>query len=130
MRNQQIQEHNLELLRSLTQEQYVKLLGSLAQKIHTNMLGAQLEKTHVEVSIIHPQYYPAQISDGQYLSLLQFALGNSQIKQQTIDVINNFCNEKANIDSVFESEQAKKLNEISPKINSNGLNFEAGYRNL
>ena len=80
------------------------------------MLGAKLEETHGEASIIHPEYYPAQISDGQYLSLLQFALGNSKIKQQTIDVIKNFCYEKANIDNVFESQQAKKLKEISPTI--------------
>lgn len=120
MRNQQyqalIQEQNEQFLDSLTQEQYVKLVGSLAQKIHTNMLGAKLEETHGEVSIIHPEYYPAQISDGQYLSLLQFALGNSGIKQQTVNVIKNFCEENANIDNVFELQQAKKLKEISPKI--------------
>lgn len=108
MRNQQYQ--------ALIQKQNKQLLGSLAQKIHTNMLGAQLEETHEEVSIIHPEYYPAQISDGQYLSLLQFASGNRQIKKQTIDVIKKFCEAKANIDSVFESEQAKKLKIISPTI--------------
>jgi hypothetical protein len=80
------------------------------------MLGDILKETHDEVSIINPNYLPAQMPDGQYLSLLQFALGNSQIKQQTVNVIKIFCEEKANIDSVFESEQAKKLKEISPTI--------------
>jgi hypothetical protein len=120
MRNQpnqaSIQEQNEQFLGILAQEQYVNLLSGLAQKIHTNMLGAKLEETHEEVSIIHPQYYPAQIPDGQYLSLLQFALGNSGIKKQTIEVIKKFCDEKANINNVFESEQAKELKEISPKI--------------
>ena len=90
-----------QLNQPLTQEQIVKLLGSLAQKIHTNMLGDILKETHDEVSIINPNYPPAQMPDGQYLSLLQFALENSEIKQRTINVIKNFCDEKVNIDSVF-----------------------------
>jgi hypothetical protein len=105
-----------QLNQPLTQEQNVRLLGNLSQKIHTNMLGDILKETHDEVSIINPNYLPAQMPDGQYLSLLQLALGDRVIKQKTIDVIKNFCDEKANIDSVFELEQAKKLKEISPTI--------------
>ena len=101
-----------QLYQPLTQEQIVKLLGSLAQKIHTNMLGDMLKET----PIIHPNYLPAQMPDGQYLSLLKFALENSQIKQQTIDVIKSFCDKKANIDNAFETEQAKKLKAISQTI--------------
>jgi len=100
----------------LTQEQNVRLLGSLAQKVHTNMLGDILKENNDEVSIINPNYPPAQMPDGQYLSLLQFALENSEIKQRTINVIKNFCDEKVNIDSVFETKQAQKLKEISPTI--------------
>ena len=101
-----------QLNQPLTQEQIVKLLGSLAQKIHTNMLGDMLKET----PIINPTYLPAQMTDGQYLSLLRLALQNSEIKQRTIDVIKNFCDEGVNIDSAFETEQAKILKEISPKI--------------
>ncbi len=98
----------------LTKEQNVRLFSTLAQKIHTNMLGDILKKTHDEVSIINPDYLPAQMSDGEYFSLLQHAWGDRKTRQTTIDVIKNLLDANANIDSVFESEQAKKLKKIPP----------------
>lgn len=96
----------------LTQEQREYIFGNLVQKIHTNLLGNKLE----EDPIHHPEYYPAKISDGQYLSLLKLASNNPEIKERAIIVIKNLCNAGVNIDSAFEAEQARKLKIISPKI--------------
>jgi hypothetical protein len=93
-----------------------RLLDMVLKKMHTNLMASKLKELGEEPAI-HPDYAPAKMEDGQYLFFIkEVFLKDRELKNRTIDEIKSFCEEKKNIDGIFNIEQARTLKEIAPKI--------------